>query len=70
MWTPDGEIVFGSRGTGPGLQRVPASGGVPKLVTAVKEGFHTLPSLLPDGRHFLFCRRRTRMTPGNLPRVA
>jgi Tol biopolymer transport system component len=54
MWTPDGEIIFGSRGTGPGLQRVPASGGVPKLVTAVKQGFHTLPSLLPDGRHFLF----------------
>src|SRR5678815_4716543 len=27
MWTPDGEIIFGSRGTGPGLQHVPASGG-------------------------------------------
>ena len=59
MWTPDDEIIFGSRGPGPGLQRVPASGGVPKLVTAVKDGFHTLPSLLPDGRHFLFLQATT-----------
>jgi Tol biopolymer transport system component len=53
FWTPDGEIVFGS--TGP-LQRVKATGGIPQPVTALErdESFHLWPSLLPDGRHFLY----------------
>ena len=55
FWTEDGEIVFGPRGAGP-LQRVKAAGGVPQPVTSLAkgEGFHALPSLLPDGRHFLY----------------
>ena len=58
FWTEDGEIVFGSRGDGPGLQRVPDSGGVPQPLTFTAEGeaFHALPSLLPDGRRFLYLR--------------
>jgi Tol biopolymer transport system component/predicted Ser/Thr protein kinase len=55
FWTEDGEIVFSGRGGGP-LQRVKATGGVPQPVTALAKGesLHTLPSLLPDGRHFLY----------------
>ena len=54
-WTEDGEIVFGPRGNGL-LQRVKAAGGIPQLVTARVPGetYHALPSLLPDGRHFLY----------------
>lgn len=57
FWTKDGQIVFGSV-PGP-LQKVSASGGVPTPVTALAEGetVHTLPSLLPDGRHFLYLRQ-------------
>jgi hypothetical protein len=60
FWAPDGEIVFGGLGTGP-LQRVPEAGGVPTPVTALAQGepFHSLPSLLPDGRHFLYLRAAT-----------
>jgi serine/threonine protein kinase len=55
FWTNDGQIVFGGRGLGP-LQKVSASGGLPVAVTALAEevSFHSLPSLLPDGRHFLY----------------
>jgi hypothetical protein len=55
LWTGDGEIVFGGRGAG-ALQRVKAAGGVPHQVTALAKGemFHAWPSLLPDGRHFLY----------------
>ena len=55
LWTEDGEIVFGTRGSGP-LQRVKTAGSVPQPVTALAQGevFHALPSLLPDGRHFLY----------------
>jgi hypothetical protein len=57
FWTKDGQIVFGSV---PGaLERVSASGGVPTPVTVLAAGelVHTLPSLLPDGRHFLYFRQ-------------
>jgi serine/threonine protein kinase/Tol biopolymer transport system component len=52
-WTPDGTIIFGGLG---GIKRMPASGGEPVLVTHVASGetAHGLPSLLPDGRRFLF----------------
>ncbi len=54
FWSERGEIVFG-----PGiLQRVPQSGGIPTPVTALAKSDlgHTLPSLLPDGRRFLYRR--------------
>jgi Tol biopolymer transport system component/predicted Ser/Thr protein kinase len=55
FWTEDGEILFGPRGPGT-LQRVKAAGGVPQPVTSLAKGelVHALPSLLPDGRHFLY----------------
>jgi Tol biopolymer transport system component/predicted Ser/Thr protein kinase len=59
-WGSDGVIVFGSRGGGP-IRRVSASGGAAIDVTAVAatrgEDFHALPSLLPDGKHFLYLRQ-------------
>ena len=46
-----------------GLFRVPASGGVPVQITAVdparQERFHSCPSFLPDGRHFVYIRAST-----------
>jgi serine/threonine protein kinase/Tol biopolymer transport system component len=57
-WNQDNLIVFGS---GNGLFRVPASGGVPVQITGVddarQELSHFLPSFLPDGRHFVYIRR-------------
>jgi Tol biopolymer transport system component len=57
-WSRDGVIVFG-RNTG-GLMRVAASGGDPVPVTVRDasrgERVHGGPSLLPDGRHFLYSR--------------
>ena len=57
FWTKDGQIVFGGLGRGV-LQKLPAAGGVPAPVTVLAEGesFHSLPSLLPDGRRFLYLR--------------
>jgi eukaryotic-like serine/threonine-protein kinase len=58
-WSPDGTIVFGSRGSGP-LRRVSAAGGAPADLTAVDtargETAHLIPSFLPDGKHFLYLR--------------
>ena len=64
FWTEDGEIVFGTW-TGP-LQRVKAAGGVPEPVTALAQGelHHVLPSILPDGRHFLYMIARGNNTRG------
>jgi serine/threonine protein kinase len=53
-WNADGVILFG---TDHGLQRVSASGGTPKAVTASgpKTGnYHGLPCFLPDGQHFVY----------------
>jgi Tol biopolymer transport system component len=57
FWTPQGEIVFGGRGAGV-LQRVSAAGGLPTPVTVLANGdtFASLPSPLPDNRHFLYLR--------------
>ena len=59
-WSPDGAIVFGTRGAGP-LRKVPASGGSPENLTSVDasagETFHAFPFFLPDGRHFLYFRQ-------------
>jgi hypothetical protein len=55
-WNQDDVIVFG----GPGLFRVPASGGVPVPITALDPARHEMahysPSFLPDGRHFVYAR--------------
>jgi Tol biopolymer transport system component len=55
-WSPDDVIVFsqGARG----LFRVPAGGGAPVQITAPNQARHEYsqlcPSLLPDGRHFVY----------------
>jgi Tol biopolymer transport system component len=58
--TADNQIVFGTPAT-LGIQSCPAGGGLAKSVTAFKPGgqeqFHAFPSLLPDGKHFLFWRQ-------------
>jgi len=57
-WNQDGVILFGDLAEG--LQRIPASGGTPALVTKVNkeagETFH-YPQFLPDGRRFLYLVR-------------
>jgi Tol biopolymer transport system component len=59
-WSKSDVIVFGGRGTGP-LQQVSSAGGTPspltQLDTARQETFHSFPSFLPDGRHFVYFRR-------------
>lgn len=56
-WSSTGTIVFGGRGTGP-LQRVPESGGIPAPLTALdpsrRDVYHSHPSFLPDGTHFIY----------------
>jgi eukaryotic-like serine/threonine-protein kinase len=54
-WSKSGVIVFGGRGAGP-LQQVSEAGGTPSPITAVVQGFHSFPSFLPDGRHFIYFR--------------
>jgi serine/threonine protein kinase/Tol biopolymer transport system component len=58
-WSQDGTIIFGGRGTGP-LWKVSQAGGVAREITSVDtsrgEAFHALPTLLPDGKHFLYLR--------------
>jgi len=53
-WNRDGVIIFGSV-PGP-IRRVPEAGGVPTEVTAVEDATQTIPSFLPDGRHFIYYR--------------
>jgi len=60
-WAPDGTILFaGLRGP---LLGVPAAGGRPEAVTALdaseEETAHHLPSLLPDGKTFLYTAVRS-----------
>ena len=56
-WNSDGVILVSSRAT-KGIQRVPASGGVPAPVTTLDESrnevAHLWPQFLPDGRHFIY----------------
>ncbi len=53
-WNRDGIIVYASTV----LRRIADSGGdatdVTELDTSLKETFHSFPSFLPDGRHFLY----------------
>jgi eukaryotic-like serine/threonine-protein kinase len=58
-WSKDGIIVFGDRAGR--LMQVSAGGGVPTPLTNLdqssQESSHSLPSFLPDGRHFVYLRR-------------
>jgi hypothetical protein len=62
IWTPDGTIIFSPTTTSP-LMRVSASGGavseVTKLNQEMAESSHRWPSMLPDGKHFLYFGRGT-----------
>jgi Tol biopolymer transport system component len=58
FWTPDGKIVFGATGASDLLQ-VTSAGGRPSPVIASDPNHptrHLSPSLLPDGRHFVYAR--------------
>ena len=65
MWQPDGTIVFAPNATGP-LFRVPSSGGAVVAATTLEPGQndHRAPTLLPDGRHFLYYSRGTPQVRG------
>jgi eukaryotic-like serine/threonine-protein kinase len=57
FWAPDGRIIFGDPIREPGLWEVPAGGGVFSALSGFEHaGNPTLffPSLLPDGKHFLY----------------
>jgi hypothetical protein len=57
VWMPDDTLLFGRQQRGP-LYRVSAAGGTPSPATTLDaasgEVAHQNPSLLPDGRHFLY----------------
>jgi eukaryotic-like serine/threonine-protein kinase len=57
-WTADDHILFGTIDPRRGVQRVPASGGEPEILTkpdtAHGEVGHYYPFMLPDGRSVLF----------------
>ena len=59
-WTPDGTIIFAPNTLSP-LMRIPASGGavseVTKLNTDIGQTSHRWPTMLPDGKHFLYFGR-------------
>jgi eukaryotic-like serine/threonine-protein kinase len=65
VWKRDGVIVFGSDGIGAGgpLWKISQAGGAATAITAVDtsrgELYHSLPSFLPDGKHFLYFRGGT-----------
>jgi serine/threonine-protein kinase len=57
-WGPDGTIIFATNSPATGLQRVPAAGGEPTVLTKPNrergEGFHLWPEFLPSGKAVLF----------------
>ncbi len=57
-WAPDDTIIFATANAGTGLQRVPAGGGTPTVLTrpehARGEADHLWPEMLPGGRAVLF----------------
>jgi hypothetical protein len=68
-WSPDDVILFTpvhSAPAGSPLYRVPASGGTPSPATVLDESrdesFHSSPSFLPDGRHFLYAANTVTLT--------
>jgi serine/threonine protein kinase len=57
-WSPDGTILFSPGGRGNPIFRVSASGGSAVPVTRTEKGnLHRWPTLLPDGRRFLYTAR-------------
>jgi eukaryotic-like serine/threonine-protein kinase len=56
-WNADGVMLVASQES-KGIQRVPATGGVPTQVTTLdasrNEVSHRFPQFLPDGRHFIY----------------
>ncbi len=63
-WAPDDTILF-APGAFDGIYRVPASGGTPVAVTSVdgeRYTTHRWPTVLPDGRHFLYLAAKHRDT--------
>ena len=60
-WNQDGVILFSGRAGA--LMQVSSAGGVPVPLTRLdekrKESSHSLPSFLPDGKHFVYLRRST-----------
>jgi len=69
FWTADGRIVFSARKVGAGLHdlwEVPAAGGVatplPNVPHTVGESLFD-PTLLPDGRHFIYLRETPKRGP-------
>jgi hypothetical protein len=69
-WNRDGVIIFGSWGGGSGgpLWRVSETGGTATALTEVNaskgELFHTWPTFLEDGTHFLYFRSGSAETAG------
>ena len=57
-WGPDGTIIFATNAPATGLQRVPAAGGEPTVLTKADrergEGDHLWPEFLPGGQAVLF----------------
>jgi eukaryotic-like serine/threonine-protein kinase len=55
-WNRDGVVIFGTDGNG--IMQVPATGGVPVLLTTSggRNEIHAFPSFLPDQRHFFYLR--------------
>ena len=57
-WTPDDTIIFATAATATGLQRIPAAGGTPMVLTRPDpnkgEADHLWPEILPGGRAVLF----------------
>jgi len=66
-WAPDGTILFAPIPSSV-IMQVPAGGGTPKPATTLLngEGSHRWPSLLPDGKHFLFLMRGAGIALGEL----
>ena len=60
FWAPDGTMLIGNRGAGPGVWRVSPTEGKASQITKTdasrQERAHGFPVLLPDGRHFLYTR--------------
>jgi eukaryotic-like serine/threonine-protein kinase len=56
-WSPDGVILLGLGSSSSPVMRVSSEGGSLSPATKLEEGkdaYHRFPSLLPDGKHFLF----------------
>jgi Tol biopolymer transport system component len=54
-WNSEGVMLVATQAT-KGIQRLPASGGLPSAVTTLADSeiAHRFPFFLPDGRHFIF----------------